>query len=123
MGLILQDVMGIMPLVGGLYGSLGLFTGWTAHLVHGVVVGLVYAAVVNYTSLRRYADGTVSGAVLGVAYGVVVWVVAAAFVMPIWLQTVLMDPPPVPTFEPMSLLAHVVFGVVLGAAYAVARNR
>ena len=123
MGLMIQFVMGIMPVIGALYGAPGIVTGWIAHLFHSVVFGLVYAAVVSRSSLANYATGAGSGAALGALYGVLVWVGAAAIVMPLWLGAVGMDAPPVPNFNPMSLVGHVVFGVLLGATYAVLRSR
>jgi hypothetical protein len=123
MGLLLQSAMNIVPLIGEMYGALGLWTGWTAHLFHSVVFGLLYAAIATRPSLSAYASRLGSGAVVGAAYGVVVWVVAAGFVMPIWLSTVLMEPPTVPHFDPTSLVGHVVFGVLLGAGYAILVNR
>jgi hypothetical protein len=60
---------------------------------------------------------------LGVAYGILVWFVAAGFVMPVWLQSVgFAGAPPVPNLAPMSLVAHVVFGAILGAIYPIVRR-
>lgn len=123
MGLMLQFVMGIMPVIGALYGAPGLVTGWIAHLFHSVMFGLVYAGVVSRSSLAAYATRTGGGAALGAAYGILIWVVAAAFVMPIWLGVLGMGAPPVPNFNPTSLVGHVVFGVLLGATYAILRGR
>lgn len=124
MGLVIHYTMPFtMGLIGDMYGSLGPITGWTAHLFHSLVFGLLYAGVVGTTSLSRYGDEAATGGVLGAAYGVVVWAVAAAYVMPIWLSRVMMQPPAVPNFDVTSLFAHLVFGVLLGVTYAIIRNR
>jgi uncharacterized membrane protein YagU involved in acid resistance len=123
MGLMIQFVMGIMPVIGALYGFQSLAAGWVAHLFHSVVFGLLYAAIATRPSLSAYASRLGSGAVVGAAYGVVVWVVAAGFVMPIWLSAIGLPGPGVPNFDPQSLVGHVVFGVILGTAYAVLLNR
>lgn len=120
MGVLLQTMMTpvIENAIPALYGLSGAAAGWGLHLFHSVVFGLVYAAVAATDPLRGYADGVTSGAGLGVAYGVAIWVVAAGIVMPIWLGAVgFPEAPPLPNFDPMSLVGHVVFGLVLGAAY------
>lgn len=108
-----------------LYGATGLVAGWIAHLFHSVVFGLIFAAAVgSIGSLDAYADRVSTGAGLGIVYGVIVWVVAAAIVMPIWLSAVgFPGAPPLPNFNPTSLVGHVVYGVVLGALFPLLRSR
>ena len=121
MGVLLQVMMTpvIVAAIPALYGANGPVAGWAAHLVHSVVFGLIYAGVASNTLLSRYADDLGTGAGLGVAYGVVVWIVAAAIVMPVWLGAVgFPNTPPLPNFNPMSLVGHVVFGLILGVGYA-----
>ncbi|WP_225741208.1 DUF6789 family protein [Halorussus halophilus] len=89
-----------------------------------MVFGLVYAAVVGVPSLSQYATKETTGAALGAAYGVVLWFVAAGFVMPIWLDAVgFSNPPPVPNLSAMSLVGHLVYGVLLGALFATMSQR
>lgn len=107
-----------------LYGLAGNgVAGWTAHLSHGAVFGVVFAAALEVTPLSRYADRTGPAAALGVGYGVVLWVVAAGLVMPAWLAVV--GAPvqlPLPNLAPPSLLWHAAYGVALGALYPWLRN-
>ena len=119
MGLMIQFVMGIMPVIGALYGAEGLVTGWVAHLAHSVAFALVFAAVVSQPPLAKYADSVGPAAGLGLVYGVILWLVAAAIVMPIWMAAVGLPSPGVPNVNPQSLVGHVVFGVLLGGLYAV----
>ena len=92
--------------------------GWVAHLFHGAVFGAVFAGLLRLDALSDAADNLPKSAGLGVGYGVVVWVVAAALVMPLWLQAVgFPGAPPFPNFAIPSLLWHAVFGLVLGAVY------
>lgn len=127
MGAMLQTMMTpvITTAIPALYGANGLVAGWVAHLFHSVVFGLIFAAaVVAVPSLSAYADRVPTSAGLGIAYGVLVWIVAAAIVMPIWLSAVgFPGAPPLPNVNPMSLVGHVVFGVVLGGLFPVVRNR
>jgi hypothetical protein len=101
-----------------LYGLEGGFVGVTAHLAHAAVLGVVFAAVVRFGNLERFADSAGTSAGLGLAYGVVLWVVTGSVVLPAWLGAVgFAGAPPVPTFDTTSLLTHAAYGVVLGALY------
>ncbi|WP_254273411.1 histidine kinase [Haloarcula marina] len=103
----------------GLYGLSGGVAGWAVHLSHGAVLGVVFAAVVESGVVDRSVGSTVG---LGILWGVVTWVVLAALVMPVWLSAVgFPAAPPFPNFAIPSLLWHVVYGGVLGVAYAALR--
>lgn len=117
MGLLIQFVMGIMPVIGALYGFPSLTAGWIAHLFHSVVFALVYAAVVGQPPLSGYAARITSGAGLGAVYGFALWLVAAVVVMPLWLSVVGLPSPGVPNINVQSLVGHLVYGVLLGALY------
>ena len=101
-----------------LYGLSGGIAGWVVHLSHGAVLGVVFAAIAETADADSL--GTTVG--LGLGWGVVTWIGLAALVMPIWLGTVgFGGAPPFPNFAVPSLVWHVVYGVVLGAVYAVVR--
>jgi len=119
-GVLLQS-MGMMPTIAALYGAESAAIGWVAHLFHSVVFGLVFAAAAVRTDYRDADTGTF--AVLGAAYGVVLWLVAAAVLMPLWLGALGLDAPSVPNLDVASLAGHLVYGVVLGAAFAAIRTR
>ncbi|WP_114578206.1 histidine kinase [Saliphagus sp. LR7] len=100
-----------------LYGLAGGAAGFAIHVAHGAVLGVVFAAVL-VASGRSPSVPAAAGA--GLVYGVVVWVLLAALVMPVWLSTVGFPmAPPVPNFDPTSLVGHAVYGLVLGIGYAV----
>jgi hypothetical protein len=90
--------------------------GWVIHVAHGAVLGVVLAVVVDRLTVQ--SRGMVLG--LGLAWGVVTWLLFAAVVMPIWLSAVGSPAnPPLPNLTVSSLLSHAVYGLVLGAVYAV----
>jgi hypothetical protein len=92
--------------------------GWTVHMAHGAIFGVLFAAVLGAPRLESAADSLSLSIGAGVAFGVAVWVVAAALLMPVWLSAVgFPSPPPFPNFAAPSLLWHVVFGAVLGGAF------
>jgi len=88
-----------------------------AHVSHGAVIGVVFAALLRVTG--RASPGLATGSALGVGYGIVVWAVLAVVVMPIWLSTVGFEmAPTVPNVAVESLVGHAAYGLVLGAVYA-----
>lgn len=120
--MMMTDVIAIA--IPALYGLSGITMGWVAHLFHSVVFGVVFVAIVSTTSLRRFAETWSTGAVLGLAYGVLVWVIAAGVVMPLWLGAVgFPQVPPLPNLNPQSLVGHLVYGLVLGVGYALVQRR
>lgn len=105
----MPDMMGMIGAMFGFEGNVAV--GWAAHLFHGTVFGLMYAAIVSLDQLRAYASRVAYGAGLGLVYGILIWVVSASIVMPVWLGMAEMAP----VFDPMSLVGHIVYAVILGA--------
>ncbi|WP_306055125.1 histidine kinase [Natronococcus wangiae] len=100
-----------------MYGLEGGLAGWILHVSHGAVIGVVFAALLVATGQSH--PGVVRSTALGLAYGVVVWVVLAVVVMPIWLSAVGFPmAPPLPNVDVGSLMGHGAYGLVLGAVYA-----
>lgn len=114
-----MDPAAMMPTVAALYGADNAIVGWGAHLIHSLVFGLIFVAIVALPAISRYADRPVRGAITGGVYGIAVWAVAAVVVMPLWIGMVTAASPPVPNFNWLSLVGHVAYGVVLGAFYPV----
>lgn len=99
-----------------LWGLQGGIAGWFIHMVNSAIFGVVFAAIVGYGLKDRVTYGRSIG--VGLVYGLVLWIVAAAMVMPIWLQAVgFAGAPAFPNFDVMSLVGHLVYGLVLGAVY------
>lgn len=105
-----------MPALYGLAPPPNPLGGWLVHLFHSVVFGLLFGGLLQMEALSGVVGNLPRSAVVGVAYGVVIWLVAAALVMPLWLSAVgFAGAPPFPNFAIPSLLWHAVFGLVLGA--------
>lgn len=94
----------------------GGMAGWLVHMVNSAVFGVVFAALVTrWPAAVRSLSG---GVIVGGLYGIVLWLVAAGLVMPVWLDLVgFASPPAIPNLAPMSLAAHLLYGVVLGVVY------
>jgi uncharacterized membrane protein YagU involved in acid resistance len=118
MGVMLSVLMTpvIQVAIPSMYGLSGGAMGWVVHMGHSAILGVVFAGVAS--ALPTYTDSTAKTAVVGAAYGAVLWVVLAVLVMPLWLSAVGSPAnPPFPNVNVMSLVAHLVYGVVLGAIY------
>ncbi len=110
---------GAIPALYGLAPPLNPAAGLVVHISHGAVLGVVFAGILGAVGLDEPAK--VVGA--GVVYGIATWVVLAALVMPVWLQTVgFPNAPPLPNFAPPSLLWHVVYGVVAAGVFTQTRD-
>jgi hypothetical protein len=113
-------IQGAIPAMYGLSGGLA---GWIVHMSHSAILGVVFAAIMG-AGLGRFSDSVGATTAIGAVYGIVLWAVLAALVMPIWLAAVgFPGAPPFPNFAlPGSLPAHVVYGAVLGAVYPYAKG-
>ncbi|MBU7599150.1 hypothetical protein JGS22_016410 [Streptomyces sp. P38-E01] len=100
----------MITMVAGLLGSTNAVAGWLIHLAIAVSFGLAFGAL-----LGSYAQKLVPAAVLGLGFGVVAWLIGAMWIMPANMG--------MPVFEwndvtSSSFGAHLVFGLLLGLAFA-----
>jgi len=114
------DLSVLRDAIAGLYLQSGsLVAGALVHVVHGALFGVVFAVVLSDPTLVRVEDSMLEAVVAGVVYGLVLAVVGAGVIMPMWLETVgAATVPEIPYVTGPLVLWHVVFGVVLGAVYA-----
>ena len=112
----LMHTMGMLGMVAGLVGAEGAAAGWAVHLVISAAIGLAYA--VTFGGLRA---GVGANAGLGLVHGAMWWVLGALLLMPLMMG---MDAfPPIGEDQMMSLVGHLAYGLVLGLAFAVVRDR
>jgi hypothetical protein len=128
-GAVATVVMGIVNMVtdlptlrvaiAGLYGFSGnLVAGWIAHLVHGSLFGVVFAVILADPGLHGLTDDRRRTLVAGIAYGLVLAVIGAGIVMPIWLWSVGVTPQPsIPHVAGATLTWHLVYGLVLATLF------
>ncbi|WP_226022222.1 histidine kinase [Halomicrobium salinisoli] len=116
----LGDLSVLRDAIAGLYLQAGnLVAGVLVHVLHGALFGVVFAVVLSDPTLSRVSNSLAKTVVAGVVYGLVLAVVGAGVVMPMWLDAVGNEAGlSIPNLSVPLLLWHLVFGVVLGAAYA-----
>lgn len=96
--------------------------GWVIHMINSAVFGVAFAAVAR--EWPQSVDSAAASAVTGGAFGAALWLLAAALVMPVWLEVVgFASPPPLPNFDFTSLGAHLIYGIVLGICYPLVVGR
>lgn len=100
----------MITMVAGLLGSTNAFAGWLIHLTIALFAGITFGVV-----LGQFAQRLAPAVVLGLVYGAVWWVVGALWIMPANMGR--------PVFEwndvtSSSFGAHLVFGLLAGAAFA-----
>jgi len=114
---VLEMAIPAMYGIGGPAGALG----WAIHMGHGAILGVAFAAAAGLKPELADSLGTSVG--VGAGYGLLVWVALAVITMPIWLSAVgFPGAPPLPNVGVESLVGHVVYGAVLGGAYAAVAN-
>ena len=103
--------MPMMAMVAMVVRSKSLVVGWLYHLFNSAVIGALFGAL-----LGGRAQGYGSGAGWGALWGVVWWVLGALILMPARLG---MDLFALNSAAWRSLIGHVIYGLLLGAVYAV----
>lgn len=102
--------------IAGLYGvSDSLLFGWAVHLVHGTVFGVLFTVILDDPGLVNVTGWLWKSVLVGIVYGLVLAIVGAGVLLPIWVSIAgFYDAPELP-FVTVPLLAyHVVYGAVLG---------
>ncbi|TAK21410.1 MAG: hypothetical protein EPO26_15480 [Chloroflexota bacterium] len=105
-------MMGMLPMIGGLVGSDSAVTGGIVHMVISAIIGAIYGLAIGGPA-ATYANGWW----MGLAYGVIWWVLGPLLIMPGMMG---MGPQfGMALSGPMllSLVAHMMYGVVTGLAY------
>ena len=105
----LMHMMGVMPMIAMMVGSESVLVGWVLHLIISAVTGVIYV----YT-LGAGVETTGKGALMGAVYGVIWWVLGALILMPVILGIGVQFASMFDQMRMMSLMGHVIFGVILG---------
>lgn len=131
MGFILHFGANLIELLGGLAPipgeSVGL--GWLMHSIVSIAFGLVFAAVVSRRPIRRHLTTFTEMVLAGFAYGAFIGILAGGLVFPVAMGRAGVAALPL-SFLPVPgaagefvaaiifAIAHLVYGLVLGAAFA-----
>lgn len=131
-GLLIQFWLGNMIDVGALYGEHSVVRGWIAHLFHSVAGAVVFAGIVRHARLENHVTAPSRRTALGVVYGLVLWVLFVAVILPIWLDIMTRWGGGTPLIAsklrfPASFIGFLVYGVIVAwgvrPAASVAKNQ
>lgn len=105
-------MVGMLPMIAGLVGSGSAVVGAIVHLAISAIIGATYGLLLG-ASADRYATGWWIGLVYGAAW----WVLGPLLIMPVMLGMGPQLGMALTTDMLMSLVVHMLFGVVTGLAY------
>jgi uncharacterized membrane protein YagU involved in acid resistance len=114
---ILMQTWGMLPMVAMLVDSESVAVGWLVHLLISALFGAVFAVVFG-----RWVGTPTAAVGIGLAYGVLWWVLGALLIMPAWLGMTEMVFK-VNTTAWRSLAGHLSYGLLLGLVYALVGPR
>ena len=115
---VIMGIMGMLPMIAGLIGSNSAVAGFMVHMVISAIIGAGFGLIFG----ARVVD-LQSGALWGAIYGAVWWILGPLLIMPVMMG---MGPQfgmalTMPMI--MSLMGHLIFGVVTGLAYPMVSRR
>lgn len=110
---VLMQMMGMMPMIAAMVGNESVAVGWIVHLIisagTGAIFGLIFGEFV-----ASYGGGIGYGLVYGFAW----WILGSLIAMPILLGMGMQFANAFDATHLMSLMGHLIFGLILGAVYA-----
>jgi uncharacterized membrane protein YagU involved in acid resistance len=114
----MMAAMGMLPMVASVVGSKSAIVGFLYHMFNSVVIGAIFGLLFGAQS-RTYG----LGAALGLLYGAIWWVLGPMILMPLMLGMGLQfgaafTPPML-----MSLVGHLLYGLITGLAYVAYTHR
>jgi len=114
----MMAMMGMLPMVAGLAGSSSPIVGFMVHMLISAIIGAFFGALFGGRS------GTYGGGALwGFVNGMIWWVLGPIVIMPLMMGMGLQFEAMFTGPMLMSLMGHVIYGVVTGLVYAWWVNR
>lgn len=112
---------GSVAFIGVFYGTASPLVGWITHQFHSGVFAFVFAGILTFLP-EPYQDRLSAYVAVGLAWGLVLWFGAAGIIAPLWLR-LLGIPASIPNLTGFLFVAHVLWGISLGALTSVGYRR
>jgi uncharacterized membrane protein YagU involved in acid resistance len=103
----MMAMMGLLPLLASMVGSESPIVGFLVHMMMSIMIGLGLTVLFGNRLLTSYGRG----AVVGIVYGAIWWVLGPLMVMPMMLGGALFA---IDVAALLSLMGHMIFGAILG---------
>jgi uncharacterized membrane protein YagU involved in acid resistance len=110
-------VGGMLPMVAQMIGSESVVVGFILHLIISAIIGATYGLIAP-----RLPGGWLTAMGLGIVFGVIWWVLGALIIMPLVLGMSAMVLV-IEDMQLMSLVGHVIFGIITATVYALIAQR
>jgi hypothetical protein len=134
MGVVFHAGANLMPVVGALYGWPTVLGGWVVHLLNSVLAGVLFAFVAAQPVFRDSTKTLAESVAAGVVYAAAVGLVSTGLLLPVSMTLLGIQSLPEPilplpgAFGTVLVVvsvgvAHLVYGVLLGATYAAVHSR
>ncbi len=104
---LMMAMMGMLPMLASMVGSSSAWVGFAVHLMISVAIGLGLTLLFGNWLLAGYGRG----ALVGLAYGAIWWVLGPLLMMPLMLGMPLFT---LDTAALLSLMGHLIYGTILG---------
>jgi hypothetical protein len=114
----MMGAMGMLPMVAMLVGSENAGVGFVVHMVMSGIIGAGFGLIFGTRALDFQ-----SGALWGAVYGVIWWILGPLLIMPSLMGIGPQFGMALTMPMLMSLVGHLIYGVVAGLAYPVAVRR
>lgn len=118
----LMAMMNMLPMVGMLAGSESAIVGFAIHMLISAVIGAMYGGLVSLVGLSS-AHAVLPGIGIGTAYGFVWWILGPLVIMPTMMGMGPQFASALNQMNVMSLVGHLIYGALLGGAFAMITSR
>jgi uncharacterized membrane protein YagU involved in acid resistance len=103
----MMAMMGLLPTLATMVGSESPVVGFLVHMMISIMIGLGLTVLFG----TRLLTGYLRGALVGLAYGAIWWVLGPLVIMPMMFGGALFV---VNAGALLSLMGHMIYGVILG---------
>lgn len=103
----MMAMMGMLPMIASMVGSSSAWVGFAVHLMISIAIGLGLTLLFGNWLLTGYGRG----ALVGLAYGAIWWVLGPLLMMPLMLGMPLFT---LDMTALLSLMGHLIYGAILG---------
>ena len=116
----LMAMMGMLPMIGMLVGREDALIGLGIHLLISATIGVTYGLLFGGIGA---ALRPATGALVGGAYGFVWWILGPLLIMPTMMGMGTQFGDAFSETNTMSLIGHLIYGVILGVAFPFIASR
>ncbi len=108
----MMGMMGMLSMVAGVVGSQSPLVGFVYHMFNSIVIGAIFGF-----AFGNQSHTFVQGAMWGLLYGVIWWILGPLVLMPLMMGMPLQFGAAFTQPMLMSLMGHLIYGAITGLVY------